>query len=379
MIHRPPAPAPAPPSTEAAPLPDMILEAGLPPGELVRRLVTANRTTAMGNRALAFYLHDMQSRGEHHALSFSSAAQFAMARLEMGKTAAYELVSLGASLDGLPRIDAAFCEGEISWSKVKLLSSIAVPDTEIAWLELGKELNCRRLAQEVASTEKGRPPRKNRRGLPHLSYVIKARVDATRREILEAARRKLQDETGEFVNTPDLLTTLAERYLRSVEYPEGCGADVDFPADASGGTRPGDRGEGDDGDEGQDGGGPDGNNRGKRRSSGLLFQVVIERCPDCHDSLLHTEEGPVCLSRGRGDMIACCEAKSREVIEGRDGKDCSTKIDIPTPAWMREAVLLRDGMKCVCCGGRNLLMAHHVDFRSNGGRTIPRQLCSLCA
>jgi hypothetical protein len=161
----------------------MILEAGLPPGELVQRLVSANRTTAMGNRALAFYLHDMQSRGEHHALSFASAAHFAMARLEMGKTAAYELVSLGAALDGLPRIDAAFCEGEISWTKVKLLCSIAAPDTKIAWLELGKELNCRQLAQEVASSEKGRPPRKNRRGPPHLCYVVKARVDATRRDV----------------------------------------------------------------------------------------------------------------------------------------------------------------------------------------------------
>jgi hypothetical protein len=352
----------------------MILEAGLPPCELVRRLVSANRTTAMGNRALAFYLHDMQSRGEHHALSFASAAHFAMARLEMGKTAAYELVSLGAALDGLPRIDAAFCDGEISWSKVKLLCGIAVPETEIAWLELGKELNCRQLAQEVASTERGRPPRKNRRGLPHLSYVIKARVDATRREILEAARRKLQDETGEFVHTPDLLTTLAERYLRSASDPEESGTDVDFPADASGGgTRPGERGNG----HGE--GGSDHRNKSKRRSSGLLFQVVIERCPDCHDSLLHTEEGPVCLSQGRGDMIACCEAKTREVIEGRDGKDCSTRMDIPTPSWMREAVLLRDGMKCVCCEGRNLLMAHHVDFRSNGGRTVPSQLCSLCA
>jgi hypothetical protein len=341
----------------------MILEAGLPPGELVQRLVSANRTSAMGNRALAFYLHDMQTRGEHHALSFASAAHFAMARLEMGKTAAYELLSLGATLDGLPRIDTAFCEGEISWSKVKLLCRVAVPETEIAWLEVGKELTCRQLEREVASSEKGRPPRKNRRGLPHLSYVVKAKVDATRREILEAARRKLQDETGEFVSTPDLLTTLAERFLRSVEEGDESTPEGEIPDDASA----------------SNGGGPDGNNRGKRRSSGLLFQVVIERCPDCHDSLLHTEEGPVCLSPGRGDMIACCEAKTREVIEGKSGNECSTRIDIPTPAWMREAVLLRDGMKCVCCGGRNLLMAHHVDFRSHGGKTVPSRLCSLCA
>ena len=64
-------------------------------------------------------------------MSFFAAEQ----RLGMKKSKAYELLATGKSLAGLPRLDQAFAEGRLSWSKVRRIARIATADTEQAWIE----------------------------------------------------------------------------------------------------------------------------------------------------------------------------------------------------------------------------------------------------
>ena len=53
--------------------------------------------------------------------------------------------------------------------------------------------------------------------------------------------------------------------------------------------------------------------------------------------------------------------------------------DAATPPAMRRQVLARDGLTCVHCRSRRGLHVHHVQWRSKGGATTPRNLVTLCA
>ena len=76
----------------------------------------------------------------------STAVHYAKSRLEMKEPEANNLLLAGRRLDELPLVDAALVAGEISWSKMMILQRVAVPDTQIEWLEFAEDMNCRKLA-----------------------------------------------------------------------------------------------------------------------------------------------------------------------------------------------------------------------------------------
>jgi hypothetical protein len=363
---------------------------------MLRCLARASRTTDIGNRALAFYLHEMHERREYQSLGFATAVHLATSRLRIPRTTARELIATGGELVVLKRIDRALCEGEITWSTAKVLCRVAVPETEEEWLALGKRLSCRELAREIAGVEKGRRPRGNRRGLPAQVFDVHTRIDNVQHEMFETARRRLADTIEEPVDNRLLVMTLVEAFLR-----DGL---------AIGGEKTGGSGET--------------GRRSRYRSHGLLYHLVVQQCPGCRETLLHTGDGPVELPSEKGDAIACeaiihrtgdapvdateqlgtptngtrLSSRARTVHErqppvtahGETGRAAPSSsgsappltadtVDIPTPAWMRTQVLLRDGVRCVCCGGRRNLQAHHVRHRyAEKGVTHPINLATLC-
>ena len=50
----------------------------------------------------------------------------------------------------------------------------------------------------------------------------------------------------------------------------------------------------------------------------------------------------------------------------------------PTPRAIREAVLKRDGYRCVLCGSRKDCRVHHLDSRANGGEARIERMVTLC-
>src|SRR5262245_13529675 len=98
---------------------------GLGAQEIDRELRLADRTTDVGNRCLAFYLADMESRGISQLLGFPNATAYAVKRLEMSRRHAQQLIAAGRALEELPKIDEAFGDGRLNWSRVRLLTKIA--------------------------------------------------------------------------------------------------------------------------------------------------------------------------------------------------------------------------------------------------------------
>ena len=49
-----------------------------------------------------------------------------------------------------------------------------------------------------------------------------------------------------------------------------------------------------------------------------------------------------------------------------------------SPEWRRTAKAVTTGARCVRCGGRRNLVAHHVLPRADGGSDTPDNLCPAC-
>lgn len=289
---------------------------------LVRReLGKASRHCDVGHRALAFYLHEMQSRGLHQSTGHSSAVHYAAARLGLHRRTARDLVSVGTALSALPLCDDAFCDGRLVWSKLRLLARIATPETEADWLEKALALTAEDLDREIAGLAKGDRARKEKLGVPKVRFTITANVDAVTQNEWDRVKEKLAAESGETVTDADLVRRFTRVAL----------ADGFSLSDAE-----------------------------RRAAEKPRAELVVSRCCDCHGVELNSSEGPIVLDDLTAEMILC-DAVSDE-----------------TPEWLRKKIVARDGGACRHCGSRSELHVHHIDFRSNGGRTEPRNLLTLC-
>lgn len=182
----------------------LALVPGLSGEELVRRLAVVARGGEVCHRALAFYLHDMASRGMHHELGFATAVDFARHRLGMSKGRARDLLLTGRKLAELPRLDAAFAAGEVSWSKVRRVARVATAETEAAWLVRVREASHDEVDALVSVAKEGDEPRSLDRGLPATRFRKRFVLDAVQHELFEQARAKLQAELGRAVTDDDV-------------------------------------------------------------------------------------------------------------------------------------------------------------------------------
>ncbi len=163
------------PEPESEPEPEdfasIELVVGLPFEDLDKKLKLANSMADAGHRALAFYLHDMDSTQAYFAAGCVSTTQYAEKRLGMQPPCTRQLISVGRALQDLPETDRAFREHKLFWSQVLSLVRVVVPETEAAWVEKAVDLSCRKLDWEVEQVQKGQLPRSGSQwGLPSVRF-----------------------------------------------------------------------------------------------------------------------------------------------------------------------------------------------------------------
>jgi Holliday junction DNA helicase RuvB len=332
------------------------LDEGLSAAAVHDRLATHLQRTERGQRGLAFYLAEMDLRRLHQAFGHPTTARFAEDRLGLDARRARELLHVGRRLLELPRIDRAFLLGHVGWSKVLLLVRAASAEHEAAWLERALKLSCRELALEVRLAREGGPPRPpgSRKGLPEVRFPVQTSVDALTHQKLDLVQKKLSAERGREIPLGDLLGILADGFLESEE---------------------------------------DGTIPGRVRVSSSLYRVVLHEGSRPQEAsapelVVQTDLGPIpidgCeddgpLAQVRSASVRCdadtVDASEDDVLRRADGE----AADRPTPSWLRDRVLLRDGCCCRSCGSRRQLMVHHIVWRSQGGPTRAWNLICLCA
>ena len=294
---------------------------GLAAQELTQRLAIALRAGEACQRALAFYLRDMEVRRVHQELGYASAVQFAMNRLGMSKGRARELLRVGRRLEELVALDAAFARGELAWSKVRRIARVATKENEVRWIERCRDLSAEQVESLTGCVREGDDPPAIDRGLPQARFVKRFWLDALEHELFEQAREKLVSELGRAVADDELLSELVRLFLSSQ-------ADGSVP--------------------------------GRKAVDASLFRVLV-RSSDALESARHAV-------RAEHDAIPLPEERIGTIA-----------TDATLPVRLRRRILDRDGRRCRHCGSSRSLMVHHVLWRSHGGGNHPDNLLTLCA
>ena len=128
---------------------------------LLRRLA---RQEALCRRVLGRLAQHFLSKRAHQRLGFVRLDDFARERLGLSGRELQELARVAQRLEALPALARAFAEGALSWSHLRLLVSVATPDTEAAWLARARDESVRALEAAIAAA-RGVPPDPDERTL----------------------------------------------------------------------------------------------------------------------------------------------------------------------------------------------------------------------
>src|SRR5262245_39416893 len=239
------------------------LVSGLSAEDVRAHLARASRLCEVGQRALAFYLHEMQARGFHQETGHQSAVRYAVDRLGIPLSTAKDLLAAGRVLSELPGCDEAFCSGRIGWSKLRLLARIAVPETEKEWIAKAEALTFEDLQRAMAGLAKGDRPRKDKLGLPKVKFSLMLRLDA----LTYAEIARLREETGAETD---------EEFIRRLVRAAVAHSDAD--------------------------------------AAGHPHTTLVTHCPHGCGTTVSTSDGPVPLDDVTAAM-ACCDSVSERTSE----------------------------------------------------------------
>lgn len=133
--------------------------AGLSTAQLSDRLMTWAGRIAAGEARLLLYLGEFDERKGWSGTGVLSCAHWLSWRLGLSLKAASEKVRVAGALRKLPRIRAAFCAGQVSYSQVRALTRISTADNEERYLRVGRcatgsQLD--RLVRGIRRAQKGR-------------------------------------------------------------------------------------------------------------------------------------------------------------------------------------------------------------------------------
>jgi hypothetical protein len=112
-----------------------LVERGRLAATLESELRQACRAEASARRMLGVIAREMLRRRAYSRLGFVRLGDYAGERLGVSGRALEIAARVATRLDELPAIDAAFREGEITWTQVCLLCKVAGPADEGSWLE----------------------------------------------------------------------------------------------------------------------------------------------------------------------------------------------------------------------------------------------------
>jgi hypothetical protein len=292
-----------------------------------------------------------------------------------------EKLRVAQALEDLPALAQALARGELSWSAVRELTRVAVPDTEQEWLDFARGKTLRQVEQVLATRRRGDTPRSP----PDPSaqrHILRFEVTAETFALFRDALAELRRRSGTALDDDSALLELARSVL----------------------------------------GGPQDEGRAS-------YQIVLGLCPECASARQHSTGGLVPIdpelirmahcdaqhigpiqhsstpandlhppSSQRQETEApprCTERKPAHVSTGTKNQSAHVSAALPSPKPMppraratqtippalRRAVLLRDQRRCQVPGCQNTrwLDVHHLELRSEGVRNAHDNLICMCS
>jgi hypothetical protein len=289
-------------------------------------------------RYLADFADAVDARGRGIAGGFSDIYHAARCLFAMGVRKTRERLRVGRALRVLPRIEKAFVDGTISYSRVREVTRVARSEDEDQWLRLGCELPMRVLERRVVEAG-GSTDHERRMSEPaalhwttpetvEVRLSLRAETWALLQRAMAGARRAAEQDA--LLSDEEALAALARDALA---------------AQASG-------------------------------QSEIGRTVVLYECRSCARTELETGAGPIELGDGTAAALGCgakvCDLRTEGRVERRGG---------PLPRAVARAVRLRDRDRCRVpgCSRRRYVDVHHIDERAHGGVHARKNCVCLCS
>jgi hypothetical protein len=308
----------------------------------------------LGNQIRYKFMKGLQAMDEglyYKLYASSDVAQYAQKFFGCSNTLTADLIRVAGKLEELPLCLAAFESGELCWSSLLFITRVAKPGTEKAWLDFARGRSSHDVKREVqAAVAAGcDAPRKNPYGLPGVKLRMGLQFTPEQHDLVEKALRKVAGEIkgplgGQKPSPEAALLFVAQRIIET-----DC-----LLSD-------------------------------RVEKKGPLSTILYRHCPACRISHVVTKDGPMEVPP---EVIERAEAEADKVVispeeelgpEARGTVPKAERDKPNTPALTRR-VLLRDNGVCAntYCSHRAGLNAHHVIWRSKGGKTEIWNEISLC-
>jgi len=297
------------------------------------------------------YLRIIYDRKVYRHLGFSSITEYAQKTAGISRNQTEAFLALGKKLEQFPEVKAALGQGELSWSKARIIVSKADSEDEKEWIELARKVSTADLrtmdfdrpAAPAQPNEKkppirkpeseGSAPLKEKGPIPpdptplrpadekcYVTYKFTAEEYARWSAFVEALRKQGRKDSKEQLTLEGLVGLCTN---------------------------------------------PD------QASAGPGYLLHINKCPECDHAALRNSRGlfevePALLE------AATCDA----VVESEDGARLAN-----IPPRLRRMVMARDGHHCqgAKCGHTQFLEIHHRIPVAHGGRTELDNLITLCS
>ncbi|MGV8124919.1 MAG: hypothetical protein AB2L14_34660 [Candidatus Xenobiia bacterium LiM19] len=137
------------------------LRQGLSSEEVHRRALAARKLYGKAEKALTFWIVEMDERKLYRDFGCSNVFQYASRYLSLGEHTIAEILRTGKALAQLPLMSEAFEKGQISSSHVREISRVATKDTEEYWCDAARGKTVREVEKLVAFTPRGGLPGMN--------------------------------------------------------------------------------------------------------------------------------------------------------------------------------------------------------------------------
>jgi len=332
--------------------------AGLPAAEVETALKASLAALQQAERNSVLWFGEIVRRRLYRKLGCSSIQQYAQERLGFSLSKLRQFLRLTQALENLPQLRAAVADGDVPWTRARVVASVATANTESRWVDAARTRSRRDL--EAAVKRARREAEETRQGQVSIALGPPAALQSgIRGALLRTGTGRV--ESGAPVEVPltkslRLTPVQAARYEALLEklrnrHVAGSREDLVLAAleclvEATRVANP-------------------------PRCPAPTHQVVVQLCPQCGDGTVGVGGRPRKLSSAALLAVLC---DTRVSAPGQPNRSS-------VPPTLRRTTLERDGFACRVRGCRNtrFLEVHHVNPRNAGGPNRLENLLTLCS
>jgi hypothetical protein len=303
------------------------------------------------------YLLEAEELHVFKRLGYPTMEEYMVGELHFTRHAANERLRVSRELLVLPKLAAAYGDGELCFSKVRELTRVVTPETEDAFLVEAAGKNSHQVARMVSGLKRGDRPDV----IPDPALVtrrVSFELHAEALALLAERKAALAEMLGRAPTDDELIIELcagsiSQDGMASGEEDEpSLGPTGDCEEEKSEATNPHSR-------------------KVPRPHARQLFVT----CKHCARSELIVDGEALALDDKTAARLAC----DVELAGDADSNDL-TRVSSKIPSALRRKTFMRDKFCCVVpgCRARKFLDVHHIVHREHGGAHAMSNVCVLC-